>query len=126
MPYCTSKCFSFASFQASNLAFRRNPPDVFLRKNVLKISSKFTGERQCQSATSIINKVCSPLNLLHIFRTSFPRNTSWWLLLGFLDVTFFCTQNLIIALFEISLIYVTFSHSDLLETVLLPMQQQLP
>ena len=24
---------------------------------------------------------CSPVNLLHIFRTPFPRNTSWWLLL---------------------------------------------
>ena len=24
---------------------------------------------------------CSPVNLLHIFRTPFPRYTSWWLLL---------------------------------------------
>ena len=24
---------------------------------------------------------CSPVYLLHIFRTPFPRNTSWWLLL---------------------------------------------
>ena len=24
---------------------------------------------------------CSPVNLLHIFRTPFPTNTSWWLLL---------------------------------------------
>ena len=24
---------------------------------------------------------CSPVNLLHIFRTPFPRNTSGWLLL---------------------------------------------
>ena len=24
---------------------------------------------------------CSPVNLLHIFRTPFPRNTSMWLLL---------------------------------------------
>ena len=26
---------------------------------------------------------CSPANLLHIFRTLFPRNTSGWLLLMF-------------------------------------------
>ena len=25
---------------------------------------------------------CSPINLLHIFRTSFPKNTSGWLLLN--------------------------------------------
>ena len=29
---------------------------------------------------------CSPVNLLNIFRTSFPRNTSGWLLLNFLQV----------------------------------------
>ena len=27
--------------------------------------------------------MCSTVNLLHIFRISFPRNTSWWLLLIF-------------------------------------------
>ena len=26
---------------------------------------------------------CSPVNLLHIFRTPFPKNTSWWLPLVF-------------------------------------------
>ena len=25
---------------------------------------------------------CSPVNLLHIFRTTFTKNTSWWLLLN--------------------------------------------
>ena len=29
---------------------------------------------------------CSPANLLHIFRTYFPRNTSGWLLLSFIIV----------------------------------------
>ena len=28
---------------------------------------------------------CSPVNLLHIFRTPFPTNTSAWLLLELLD-----------------------------------------
>ena len=61
---------------------------VFLRKSVLKICSKFTGEHLCRSVISI--KLCSPVNLLQIFKTPFPRNTSGWLLLnldqkGFLD-----------------------------------------
>ena len=30
---------------------------------------------------------CSPVNLLHIFRTAFPRNTSGWLLLDITELT---------------------------------------
>ena len=65
---------------------------VFLRKGVLKIRSKFTGEHSCQSAISINLRSNfievtpghgrSPVNLLHIFRTSFPKNTSEELLLN--------------------------------------------
>ena len=64
---------------------------MFLRKSVLKICSKFTGERPCRSAISIKlqnNFIAitprhrfSPVNLLHIFRTPFLRNTLAWLLL---------------------------------------------
>ena len=70
---------------------RSSRPEVFLRKGVLKICSKFTGEYPCWSVISIIlqnNFIeialchgCSPVNLLHILRTPFPRNTSGWLLL---------------------------------------------
>ena len=76
-------------FIISNL---KQPTDVLLRKGVLKICSKFTGEHPCRSAISIkllFNFIeitlwlgCSPVNLLPIFRTPFPRNTSWWLLLS--------------------------------------------
>ena len=72
---------------------------MFLRKGVLKIWSKFTGEHQCRSAISIklqsyfieiaLWHGCSPVNLLHIFRTPFPRNTSGWLLL----ITMFSNTN---------------------------------
>ena len=31
---------------------------------------------------------CSPVNLLHIFRTSFPKITSRWLLLDFNKIFF--------------------------------------
>ena len=64
---------------------------MFLRKDVLKIWSKLTREHPCGSAISIkfqsnfienrLQYGCSPVNLLHIFRTVFPRNTSGWLLL---------------------------------------------
>ena len=64
--------------------FRSRHPDLFLRKGVLKICSKFTWEHHCQSAISI-KFLCnfltiafglgvrSPVNLLHIFRTPFLR-----------------------------------------------------
>ena len=61
-------------------------PEVFLWKSVLKICSKFTGEHPCRSAISIklqsnfiestLRHGCSPVNLLNIFRTRFPKNTS--------------------------------------------------
>ena len=36
---------------------------------------------------------CSPVNLLHIFRTPFPRNTSEWLLLRYpFNLKKFCKQ----------------------------------
>ena len=73
------------------LTNRISPPDVFLLKGVLKICSKFTGEHPCRSVFSIklqsnfientLRHGCSPVNLLHIFRTPFPNNTSEGLLL---------------------------------------------
>ena len=71
--------------------FRNSKPEVFLRKGVLKIYSKFRGEHPCRSAISTklqsnfteiaLWHGCSPVNLLHIFRTPFPKNISEWLLL---------------------------------------------
>ena len=60
-------------------------------KGVLKICDIFTEEHPCRSGISIklqsnFNEItlrpgCSPVNLLHIFRTPFLKNTSGWLLL---------------------------------------------
>ena len=71
--------------------FRSSPPEVFLGKGVLKICSKFTGEHPGWKAISIklqshfieikLRHGCSPVNLLHIFRTPFSKNTSGGLLL---------------------------------------------
>ena len=68
--------------------------------------SKFTGEHPCRSAISVkfqsnfietrLQYGCSPLNLLHIFRTIFPRNTSGWLLL-YIDICFFISVVYIIS-----------------------------
>ena len=76
-------------------SFRSSYPEVLLRKGVLEICSKFTGEHPCRSVISIklqssfteiaLWHGCSPVNLLHSFRTTFPRNTSGWLLLFFVS-----------------------------------------
>ena len=62
-----------------------------LRKCVLKLCSRFTGEYSCQNAISIelqcnfieitLRHGCSPVNFPHIFRTPFPTNISGGLLL---------------------------------------------
>ena len=68
---------------------------MFLRKGVLKICSKFTGEHPGWSVISIkllcniieitLRHGCSPLTLLNIFRTPFLKNISGRLLLLFIN-----------------------------------------
>ena len=70
---------------------RSSPPEVFLGNSILKICSKFIGERPWQSVISIkllYNFIeialwyeCSPAYLLHFFRTTFYKNTFRGLLL---------------------------------------------
>ena len=61
---------------------RSTLPEMFLGKGVLQIC------RKIYRRTLMLNFIeitlwhrCSPVNLLHIFRTRFPKNTSRWLLL---------------------------------------------
>ena len=69
--------------------FRSSRPEVFLAKGVLKICSIFTGKcwgvisikLLCNFNETTLRHGCSPVNLLHIFATYFPRNASGWLLL---------------------------------------------
>ena len=85
-------CESLTQYTSLQLVYKSSCPKMFLGKALLKICSKFTGELPCRSATSIkllcnfieitLWYTCSPVNLLYIFKTSFPKNTSGWLLLG--------------------------------------------
>ena len=69
------RCFKFSSSRSS-------PSELFLGKVFLKIIIKFTEEHPCRSVISIkfasnVTEItlwhgCSPVNMLHIFRTSFP------------------------------------------------------
>ena len=73
--------------------FRSSRLELFSRRCVLKICSKFTGEHPCRSSISIrllCNFIevthrhgCCPVNLQHIFRTPLLKNTSGRLLLNF-------------------------------------------
>ena len=82
--------------------FRSSHQEMFLREGVLKICSKFMGEHPCRSMISIkllcnfyeieLLCGCSFVNLLHNFRTPFPRNTARWLLLLF--VTLSCLSGI--------------------------------
>ena len=64
---------------------------MFLGKVILEMSSKFTGEHPCQSVILVklqsnfiemaLQHGCSPVNLLPIFTTRFPKNTSGRLIL---------------------------------------------
>ena len=64
---------------------RSSLPEVFLRKGILKLCTEFTGEHSCRKAISIkllynfieiaLRHGRFRLNLLHIFRTTFPSNT---------------------------------------------------
>ena len=70
---------------------RSSQPGVLVEKGVRKICSKFTIEHPCRSEILIkllcnfieitLRHGCSSVNLRHIFRTPFLKNTSGWLLL---------------------------------------------
>ena len=94
--------------------FGSSHPEVFLERGVLKKCSKFTGEHPCRSVIWIklqsnfieiaIRRGCFPVNLLHIFRTPFPRNTSGWLLLGvyiLFERSFLVVSHCLIKLFHL-------------------------
>ena len=91
--------------------YRSSRSGVFLGKGVLNICIKFTGENLCQSGISIklqsnfteiaLRHGCSPVNLLHIFRTPFYKNTCEWLLLPLHEASSFLAKLTFIDLIQI-------------------------
>ena len=95
--------FIFCAVRSSHL-------EVFLERCILKICSKLTGEHPCRSVNcnficSFIDLLCnfievtfrhgcSPVNLPHIFRTPFTKNTSGQLLLCSVINEHFVLQDL--------------------------------
>ena len=84
------------------LYFQKKPlPDALFGKVVLKVCTKFTGEHPCRSVISIkllcnFNEITcryeyTPINLPHIFRKPFSKNTYGGLLLHFENFLFFST-----------------------------------
>ena len=84
--FCWLYCYSLVSTEAALQIFS-------LWKGVLKLCSKITRKRPCRSVISIklqsnfieiaLQYGCSPVHLLHIFKTPFTRNTSERLSLKF-------------------------------------------
>ena len=94
MAWLTYKCnknILIARVYKSWHELRSSHPVVFLLKLVLKISNKYAGEHPCRRVISIkllcnfievtFRHECSPVNLLHIFRAAFTKNTYGKLLL---------------------------------------------
>ena len=80
-------------YRSSSKIYRSRRPEVFLRKGVLKIYSKFTRAmpkcyfRSCCNFVEIaLRHGRSPVNLLYIFRTPFLKNTSGRLLLNLISL----------------------------------------
>ena len=83
---------------STKISSPKQPSRGFLKKAVIKIFRKFTGEHPCRSVISIkllsnffeiaLRHWCFPVNLLHIFRTPFYKNTYGGMLLM---ITFFLT-----------------------------------
>ena len=84
------KYFAFILLCSSFWINRSSRPEVLLEKGVLIICGKFAGGHPCRSVISRkllcnfirLRQGCSPVNLLHFFWTSFPKNTSGGLLLN--------------------------------------------
>ena len=111
--------FSFISNFKQHCLFRSSHPELFLGKGAPKIRSKFTREHSCRSAISIkllcnIIKIalrhgCSPVNLLHIFRTPFLKNIRGRLLLSiFMSFCFYTEVSLYLQVWTLLYIFVLF------------------
>ena len=92
--HALSRISKYISVDKKRLLFKSFIISQFNYCPIVWMCSKFTGEHHAevwfqQSCKAITLRYgCSPVNLLHVFRTPFPRNTSGWLLL--IDLYYFC------------------------------------
>ena len=100
--------------------YRSSRPELFLRKDVLKIFSKFTGAHTCRSVIST-TLLCnfmettlwyefSPVNLLHFFWTTFSKNTSGRLLLILLKTLLYFSMKFYLRV-KYSMLYIKIHQS---------------
>ena len=78
-------------FLSAKKKIQKQPSRGVLRKRCSENMQRIYRRHPCRSAISInlirnfieitLRHGCSPVNLLHIFRTPFPKSTSGWLLL---------------------------------------------
>ena len=115
--YLKSLIILIMNYNSKILNFRSSHRKVLLEKGVLKICSKFTEEHPYRSAISIklqsnfiemtIRHGCSPVNLLHISKTSFLKNTSRRLLLEFATKNKFKQETLHVLTIEMIYVMLT-------------------
>ena len=96
--------YLFTDYVRVDNLMKQPPRIVFIGKGVMKICSKFTGEHPCLSAISVkllcnfieitLRYGCSPVNVMHIFRTPFPKNTSGRLVMNLKHSTTYIHSNL--------------------------------
>ena len=82
-----------SKFLCTSLIIKQIQILVFLRKGILKICSKFTvalnkAKLLCNFIEITLRYRCSPVNLLHIFRTPFYKKTSGGLFLAVVCLIF--------------------------------------
>ena len=95
-------CYEIYSSNVISSTTQKQPSRVVLRKRCseMKVYSKFTRENPCRNAISPRHG-CSPVNLLHIFRTSFRKNTYGGLLMTSLNLKESKPKLLIIPVLDI-------------------------
>ena len=91
LEWCTWYVTRSKLFQERNASIQKKPSIGGFRKSVLNTCNKFTGEHACRSVILIkllcnfiemeFRHGCSAVNLWHIFRTPFHKNTYEELLL---------------------------------------------
>ena len=126
LPHLVSATYKLTPFQMQvesvliSLYIRSICPEMFLGICLLKICMHqilYTGEHPYAEVKFIkltLQHGCSPVNLLHIFRTPFPKTTSRWLLLLYfliaikLNLTHNCWFFTKYALFAFCLLHFTF------------------